>query len=62
MNMDYKEGRGDYYLAEGRREERRARAFANPCLYCGVDDNETPHEDTEEHRNTSQHQWAVYNS
>jgi hypothetical protein len=22
-NLDYKEGRGDYYLAEGKREERR---------------------------------------
>ena len=38
------------------------RAFANPCLYCGLDDDETPYEDTEEHRASSQHQWAVYNS
>ena len=38
------------------------RAFANPCLYCGVDDAETPYEDTEEHQRTSQHGWAVYNS
>lgn len=38
------------------------RAFANPCLYCGLAEDEAPFEDTDEHRDTSQHQWTVYNS
>ena len=38
------------------------RAFANPCLYCGTDEYDVPYEDTEEHRNTSEHQITVYNS
>lgn len=43
-------------------DEATERALANPCLYCGLDDDEVPYEDTEEHRNTSQHQWAQLDS
>ena len=38
------------------------RRFANPCLYCGLDEREIPYEDTDAHRNTSEHQWTQYNA
>ena len=54
------------YLARLRRYSEPLRladrAFANPCLYCGLDEYEVPYEDTEEHRATSEHQWAVYDA
>lgn len=37
-------------------------AASDPCLYCGTDDNDVPYEDSEEHRSTSQHQYAVLTS
>lgn len=36
--------------------------WASPCLFCGLDDDERPYADTEEHRSTSEHQWAVLTS
>lgn len=46
----------------GHPETPTSRAFSNPCLYCGTDDNDVPYEDTDEHRNTSQHQYAQLTS
>lgn len=37
-NLDYKEGRGDYYLGEGRREEReRTAKESKDALYVSAD-------------------------
>lgn len=42
--------------------EAREKRLANPCLYCGEDEDELPFEDTDEHRSTSAHQYAQLNS